>query len=358
MSPVQGLVRLRKHQWGRQAAHGTAVAATRAYNWAGVPDVDLAWTHPEGDLGSIDPVAAPIRGIPTLGWTETTDALTYNDLVRVLSAFFGGGEAPSGAGTAQTWTHEPASETIDEPDVYTGEFGDDVTDDWYQFRDCILESFDLSAENKGPLSASITWRMGKVASTGSTDHPVSGTVPTPALTVPKNDAIMYLKDGAVYVADATSGLAAGKLERAWHSFELHGEHEIDDKRWADGDQSYDVDDYAPGARILRFTGTFAKTADIVGTGSEADHWLSEQAVDRYLRMIFTSKVLAESPSTYHRWTVTLPIRYMTREEAEIGGNSVVVLAGEAWYDPDDLGGVLTSEVVCTLDESDLGIIGS
>jgi hypothetical protein len=31
VSPIQGFVRLRKHQFGRQGVFGTKVAATRAY---------------------------------------------------------------------------------------------------------------------------------------------------------------------------------------------------------------------------------------------------------------------------------------------------------------------------------------
>jgi hypothetical protein len=47
--PVAGLVRLRRHLLGRQAAHGTVVPATRAYPWSGTPDNELNWTNPELD---------------------------------------------------------------------------------------------------------------------------------------------------------------------------------------------------------------------------------------------------------------------------------------------------------------------
>jgi hypothetical protein len=40
--PVQGIARLRKHQFGRQANIGNKVPATRAYGASGVPSVDLA----------------------------------------------------------------------------------------------------------------------------------------------------------------------------------------------------------------------------------------------------------------------------------------------------------------------------
>ena len=50
--PVQGLVRLRRHLFGRQQAHGTKVAATRAYPFSGTPDNGLNWTDEEVDVGS------------------------------------------------------------------------------------------------------------------------------------------------------------------------------------------------------------------------------------------------------------------------------------------------------------------
>ena len=56
---VAGLVRLRKHQFGRQDVFGTKVAATRAYAFRGVPSTDLQWTDPDVDVGSIVPTVAP-----------------------------------------------------------------------------------------------------------------------------------------------------------------------------------------------------------------------------------------------------------------------------------------------------------
>ena len=59
--------------------------------------------------------------------------------------------------------------------------------------------------------------------------------------------------------------------------------------------------------------------------------------------------------TPYSWTVTFPMRYYTREEGEVGGNTIVVLTGHAFYDPDDFNGVFTSTVVNTLTEAELGL---
>ncbi|HXJ67014.1 MAG TPA: hypothetical protein VNN79_24935 [Actinomycetota bacterium] len=359
MPVFQGFVRLRKHQYGRQQAFGTAVPATRAYPFSGTPDVNLNWTDPDINAGSLDPVAPPYRVAPDLTFPATIPALGYNTIPIIMCGFFGGAVSPTGGGDAKTWTHHPASATVDEPDVFTGEFGDDVLTDWYQFRDGILESFEITGpEGLGALSASLAWRFGAVASTGSTDSPVDGTVPTPGLDVDINEAIVYLKDMGIYIADNVAGLGAGQITHALQTFVLRGSHEVDQKRTADGTQTFDVAGYGPGARALELECTFAKTDDTVGTGSESDDWMSDQAVNRYVQLVFVSTVLAQSPSTFYGWTVTMPLRYYTRAEAEVGQNTAIVLTGHAFYDPEDFEGVFESVLVNTLSEAELGEAGS
>jgi hypothetical protein len=119
-----------------------------------------------------------------------------------------------------------------------------------------------------------------------------------------------------------------------------------------------VDAYGPGARTIELECTFAKTSDTVGTGSESDDWMSDAAVNRYVRLSFTSTVVAQDPSTYYSWVVDMPMRYYTRTEGEVGQNAVVILTGKAFYDPDEQDGVFLSTVVNTLTEAQLGLAGS
>lgn len=357
--PVQGFVRLRRHQLTRQSSFGNTVPATRAYPFQGVPSVDLAWTDPEVDAGSRDPIAAPFRGAPDLTFPITVQSLGYNTLTAILCGFFGGQEVPTGGGTAKTWTHEPASTTIDEPDVFTYEFGDDVTTDWYQFGDALITEFEITGPpGLGVLSATASWRMGSVKSTGSTDAPVDGTVPTPGLELDPDEVLIYLKDGGIYIADTVAGLSSGQVTDALHAFAFGGSVEYDEKRYANADQSFDIDAYGPGARSLHLQATWAKTADTVGVGSESDHWMSDTAVTRFVRLVFVSTVLAQAPSTFYGWTLTCPLRYYTREEGEEGQNTTVVLDGHLFFEPDDLAGVLTSVLVNTLTEAQLGTVAS
>ena len=355
MSPVQGLVRLRKHQFGRQADFGVKVNATRAYAFQGVPEVDLAWTDPEVDEGSIDPVSAPRREIPILGASLTDPQVSYNNLPLLLSAFFGGDVVPTGSGTAKTWPYTPESTEVDPMDTFTYEFGDDVLTDWYQLGDGILTEVVFTVpDGLGACTAEQTWKFGSVSSTGSTDMPVDGTVPTPDLDVEKDPALVYGKDLALYIASSVSGLGAGQILDALHGGEIRLTREVDEKRYANGDQSFDVDAYATASRAIAFRFRFAKTADTVGVGSESDDWMSDTAVTRVGRFVFTSTAIAQTPSTPYSWTITAPFRYYTREEDAIGGNTIVVLEGHAFFDPDDLDGVFDTTVVNTITEPDLG----
>src|SRR5688500_2383002 len=131
--PIAGLVRLRKHQFGRQATFGTKVPATRAYPFSGVPSTDLQWTDPEVDAGVIAVTAPPERGAGEYTADLTVNSLDYNTAALLMCGFFGGEESPTGAGTARTWTHDPDVTTTPVQDFFTYQFGDDVLTDWFQF---------------------------------------------------------------------------------------------------------------------------------------------------------------------------------------------------------------------------------
>lgn len=357
--PVQGLVRLRKHQLARQYFAGTKVAATRAYNMTGVPSVDLQWTDPEVDAGSLDPTAAPHREAGEFTGDYTFNSLEYNDIPLLMCGFFGGGVDPSTvATTGRRWTHDPSSTSPEEPDLFTHEFGDDVLEDWYQFGDGIIDNMTISGpEGLGPLTASVNFRYGSASSTGSTDSPVTGTVPTPGLSVDTAGVKVYLKDCAIYIASSVAGLGAGQVSDALYSFEMTFGGDIDEKRWANGSQSFDVDELVRATRNIELACTFAKTDDTVGTGSESDAWFSDTAVNRYVQLKFTSTETVGTATPY-AWTITMPMRYYTREETEVGGNTAIVLTGHAFYDPVDFTGVFTSVADTTLSANQLGAVTS
>jgi hypothetical protein len=348
--PIQGFTRLRRHLFGRQSVFGNAEPATRAYPFSGTPDVNLNWTDPEGDFGSIDPIAPPTRGASEPVASLTAPVLNYNDLPLLLSAFFGGSVDPTGGGTAKTWNYSPASLTADDFDAFTYEFGDDVTTDWFQLRDGVLNDFEISGEDQGALTASMSWAFAHAASTSSTDSPVEGAVPH-NLTVDSAAIPIYLKDCSLYIDSVAANLGDTQISDALHAFRLRASQELDKKRFANGSQEFEISGYGRGARSIELELTFAKTSDTVGTGSETDAWFSDEAVDRFVRLEFISPSFAQtagSPDIPYSWVVDLPLRYYTRAEGERGGNTVVVLTGRSFYESVTLDYAIDTVLVNTL----------
>jgi hypothetical protein len=356
---VAGLVRLRKHQFGRQDAFGTKVAATRAYAFKGVPDVNLNWTDPDVDVGSIVPTVAPQRGIPAITAPLTDPQLSYNTIPLCMEGVLGGNVNPTG-GAIETWVHTPSAvDPLDDQSVFTYEFFDDTgSDDAYQLGDGILDSVTFSApEGLGALSTSMAWRFGSASSNSSTDSQPNPAVPTTGLDVEANPPLVYLKDMGIYIASSAAGLGAGQVTDALHSFEMVISQENDDKRFANATQTFDVSDRSRTGYSVALTASWAKTADIIGTGSETDAWFSDDAVDRYIRLSFISTTMI-SGATPFSWLVDQSMRYYTRTEGDSAGNAIVILEAHAFYDAGTFDGFFKSTVKNSLHAADLGSAGS
>lgn len=356
---VAGLVRARKHQFGRQDAFGTKVAATRAYPFTGVPAVDLEWTDPEIDTGSIVTTVAPNRGPGTFGASLEAPQLAYDDLPLMMDGTFGGNVNPTG-GAIETWVHDPSAvDPLDEPSNFTYEFFDDTSaDEADQLGDGMIETLTITGpDGLGALTASMDWRFGSAANKSSTDSPVSGTVPTPGLDVDTNPAVVYLKDMGLYIASTYAGIAAGQILNALHTFTMTITKTYDDKRFANATQSFDVSDRSVTGFAVELAMTLAKTSDTIGTGSESDAWFSDAAVDRYARLDFISTEII-SGATPYSWQVDMPLRYYTREHGESSGNAIIVLTGHAWYDPGTFDGFFKSTIKNALHAAELGSAAS
>lgn len=328
-----GLTRLRKHQFGRQTLFGTAVAAKRAYPFSGTPDANLNWEDPEGDVGSLDPIASPTRGAADLSAGLSAPSLYYNDIPLIMSAMFGDAATGAGVGTSKTWVHQPASLTADDIDLYTYEFGDDVLTDWFQFGDGLAESVNFAApETMGALSADMAWRFGNVKYEGATEAALQPTpaVPTAGLTVDSTGTPVYLGNATLAINSTAGAIGTTVISNALHSFSLNISQELDQKRFANG-TGFNLAGYGRGPRTIELELQFAKTVDTVGVGSESDAWFSENSINRFVEIKFTSLALAEAAIPYS-WNIRMPLRYYTRSEGEIGSNSTVTLTGRAFYD--------------------------
>jgi len=358
VAATPGLVKLRAHQFARQTAFATPVAAVRRYPFTGVPDTDLGWTDPEVDAGSLDPIVAPYREAENLTASHNAPALYYNDIPLMLSAMLGDDVDAVGGGTAKTWTHQPASLTADELDLYTYEFGDDLDgtggkpNDWFQFGDGLLESLTITGpEGLGALSADLAWRFGMVRYEGSTESGLqpSPSVPTAALSVDSEGVPVYLGNAVLSIDSAHGDIGTTAISDALHSFTLTISRELDLKRLANGN-GFDLSGYGVGPRTIELSMQFAKTADTVGVGSESDAWFSETAVNRFVEIEFTSEAFAQtagSPDIPYSWQLRMPLRYYTREDGAVGNNTTVTLVGRAFYHA-TLGYAFRSVLVNTL----------
>lgn len=358
-----GFTRFRKIQAGYQgsnfsAHYATAVAATRVLPWSGVPDVNPNWTFPEVETGTLGDAVSPyrVRGDFT---HPTTGQLTYNDLPFILNASLKANNAPTGGGSAKTWTFQPAETGSPDPlGFILFEFGDDVGDpagetpaDWFQEIGGLIETVTITGpDDMGPLNHSATWRFGKVLSTGSTDFPASGTVPTAGLSVDSTPNYIYLADCELYINDTSGAIGTTKISDALHALELTITNNYDLKSFANGSNSrFQIHSIGRGKQEIDLALTFAKTSDTVGVGSEADDWYDASSITRYIELRFTSPEIITG-STPFSLSIRMPVVWLTRADGEIGGNSTVTLTGRAIYDS-GLGYRIRAVDVCELTSS-------
>jgi hypothetical protein len=344
------------YQGSNFAAHyATAVAATRQVPWSGVPDVNPNWTFPEVDTGTLGDAVMPyrVRGDFT---HPTTGQLTYNDFPVIGNGALKSNNAPTGGGTAKTWTFQPAETGSPDPlGFILMQQGDDVGDpagespaDWFQELGGLIETVTLTGpDDMGPLQHSATWRFGKVNSTGSTANPVSGTVPTAGLSVDSTTNYIYLADCELFIDDAFSGIGTTKIADALHSLDMTITNEFDLKSFANGSNTrFQIHAIGRGKQTIDLSLQFAKTSQTVGTGSEADDWYAATAVPRFVELRFTSPEIITG-STPFSLSLRMPVVWLTRSDGEIGGNTTVTLTGRAFYDA-NLGYRIRAVDVCEL----------
>ena len=358
--PVVGLTRNRRHLLGRQTAFGSPVPAVRAYPFSGTPDEVEQWTDPEGDFGSVYPVAAPFRGVGEYGANLSLNPLNYNDLTQLLSGFFGGDVTPTGTGDIHR-IYEPAADGSVVFDVYSYEFGDDADgsdsdrpNDWFQNSDGFITSFTIDSPETGAgvLTSQQQWSFGSFFYAGSTDNAPDSTIPS-IPDVPDTDPVqIYLKDASVFIDSDASDIGSTQVSDSLHKFTLRGTQEIDKKYYVNGTQAFAPQAYGRGRVGIEIDLIYAKTPDTVGVGSESDAWSSNQSVPRFLTVSFESLVEADTAVPYS-WLFSMPLRYYTRTEGNIGGNSTVQLTGHAFFEPTVLAYPFYSELVNTLIDADL-----
>jgi hypothetical protein len=330
---IPGLEALFKHQFGRQEDLTIANNAARVYPFTGRADANLNWTDSEGDQGSLDPISPPTRGTADLTANLSDPKLFYNNLPLHLASILGGDVEPTGGGASKTWVFTPPSLTADDIDVFTYEYGNDVLTDWFQMIDGLTESVTFTfPRNLEAVSVSSNWRFGDVRYVGATEAALQpdNTVPTAGLTLSATDVPVYMAHCALFIDSAAGSIGSTQISDALYGGQLTISRELDTKKFVNG-EGFGISGYSSGNRTIELQLDFAQTADTVGTGSETDAWFSETAVNRYVRLVFTSPTEASAGVPYS-WVINMPLRYKTRAWDAEGGNTVINLTGNQFYD--------------------------
>lgn len=323
MAPIQGFVRLRKHQLGKQSAIGTPVAATRIFPYRGNLGINLNWTDPDVDVGSIDPVLAPYRS-----GSEITESLTgplqYNDIPTFFAAGLIGSVTPTGGGAAKTWTHTAQSTTSTAFDYFTDEWGDDVTADGAQAFGGIVERIQLGfGADMGAWTATSDWRFVNV------NRPVA---PTGGLSVSSNSGVfVYGTDTSFWVNDTAGAIGTTQIIDAVHGFQQTITNTIDVKRFANGSNAvgrFGISGFGLSARAINTEITFAKTTESI---AEVAKWFNASAQDRFIevRNISPDIITGSTPFSFNIKTAG---RWYTRTDGEENGNTTIVLGCNSFYD--------------------------
>jgi hypothetical protein len=330
VATIQGFTRFRKWQVGKETTLGTAVAATRVLPYRGVLTANPNWTDPDVDTGSLDPIVAPYRTAIDATSTMTGKA-AYDDLPYLYSGTFKGGVTPTGGGAAKTWTYTAASLTADPFETFTGQFGDDADTTlggWAQPVGGTIEQLQLNGpDDLGAFDVNAQWRFADVNGWGN--HALSGTVPTPALTVDANSKWMYLADTELYIDSTAGTIGTTKISDAVHNVSISIDNNLDQKRFANGSNArFSLAGYGRGARVIEVTVVFAKST---ATQAEAFDVFSLSPVNRYVEIRTTAPDIITG-STHYSNSIKVPLRYRTRADGERNNNTIVTLVGRAFYD--------------------------
>jgi hypothetical protein len=320
VSQIAGAVRLRKNQIGIQSALGTAVAATRAVPWRGVPVYDPNRTDPDVDVGSIDPIIAPYRTAPTVTWNPT-GLVTANDIPIRYLAGLKGGVSPTGA-VAKTWDFQVASLTSDVFDIFTDEFVDDTeaTDAIIAYGGVIDSLEETMPDDLGPWTFSDNWVFaGAIARQNGTN----------SLTTDQSPTFFFGDDTDITMDTVAGSIGNTPLVDTLHGATVRVSNNLDLKRLANGSNTRNqLAGFGRGARVIELTLRFAKSAAAIAERATLD---DDPTPSRYFQLRVTSAVNATTATPY-LWTRKGAFRLFSAADGEIGGNATIDLTYRAYYD--------------------------
>ena len=332
--PIQGFTRFREHQVGSQTSISSNTAATRVLPYRGPITIDPAREQPDIDEGSLDPITAPFAGAKTIE-SSWEGKLAYNDAPYIWAGTIKSGVTPTGA-TAKTWTFQAASLTADSVQLFTDQWGDDVTNDWINAGGGTIDSLELGFDED--LGA---WDVNADLVYANADL---GSSPTAGLTLDSAPTWVYGADTEVYVDTVAGSIGTTKWTDTIHSAQLTVNNNLDRKRYANGSNTrFNLAGYGRGAREIELQLTVAKSAVAIAERATLD---DDPIPARYIELKTTSPAIITGSTPYSQ-SIRLPARLISAEDDEIGGNSTIVLTYRAFYDS-STGYALRAVVVNTL----------
>lgn len=331
--PIQGFIRFRRHQVGKESNFGSNTPATRRLPYRGAITVEPNRTTPDVDTGSLDPWLPAFAGATDItGTWEGKEA--FDDLPWIYGLGLMGGVTPTG-GPAYTYNFQAASLTADPFDSATDEWTDDVTSDsivanggvinsWTETFGEDLSAFDLSAEL---YYAGASLGAGITAGVNVDDTP----------------AWVYGAHTVIYMDSAPGSIGITPILDAVHGATYAVNNNLDRKRFAEGSNTgWQLQGYGRGPREVEFTIRVAKTTATVAEAQTLD---DTPVPTRYFDIKTTSTELIPGTATPYSVSRRFAAELIGRSDSEIGGNSVIELRYRGKYDS-TLGYALRHVVVC------------
>lgn len=333
VAALPGTQRFRAFQLGKETTFGTPVAATRRFPWSFTPTIDPHWTQPNADTGTLDNALPPYRtGIDLTG--QSVGPLAFNDAQSLWAGLLKGGVASTGAGAAKTWDFIAASTSADPYEIFTAEWGDEVTGDQMQFADGIVERLQLQfPQDLGAIIATADWRFASL---------VYPNTMTGALSVDPASVWAYAADTRLYIDSVSGSIGISPLVNAMHDATITVTGNNDVKRYANGSNArFNVAGYSRGNRTVETAFTLAKSA---GALSEFAKFLNAAPQERFIVLDTTSADIITGTTPYtHK--VKFAGHWYTRSEQTIGGNTAVSLVCRHMLDTALAGGPIEAVII-------------
>ena len=336
---AQGFTRLRKIQVAKQSVIGTAVAATRVLPYRGLIVINPNRTDPDVDTGSLDPTLPPYAAAQDATISGATGPQTFNDLSVRLSAGIKGGVSPTGpSDSAYTWDFQAASLTADSFDYYSVQTGDDTSDSAGAGTNGfggVIDTFSMEMpEDLSPWTVSDDWIFAGAIYGNRTG----------ALTVDSSPKFAFGADTTFYLNSVAGAIGATQLTDAVRGATLTVSNNLDQKRYANGSNTrFQLGAFGRGPREIELQLVVEKTTQTI---AEVVSYDDDPVPARYIKISCNSTQLI-GVTAKPRFDIYLPMRLMSVEDGEIGGNANWTLTYRGFYDS-VLGYAFRAVVVNTL----------